>query len=1105
MFGLCSVIGGALVGLCSGSRTLETRFFEPVNLELPNKHHPKTEQGGLGVRCLFGLRLSQRNLVRGIASILYLRDDPLPHSTSQLTADPLPLSLPMFTMAKIRGASCYGKYLEENLDYGDYIAEENRVKGEWFGELSLKFGLEGKTASTDDERFENLVDGKNPNSGGKLTQRERSKDDADKAVRIYDFQCSAQKSVSIMALTIGDQRLLQAHDRAVKTAMGELQKFAAVRVRAGDAAWTSESRITGRLCGAMFRHESSRALDPQLHTHCAVFNVTWEQERFFALETAEMLRAIRFGGKLYQSEMARACIALGYEIELAINAKGAIEGFEIKGVSPEIRSRFSKRTDALDEEKRKFRQGHGKPPAEHELERLRGWFRGAATTDAQLRQGWEHGFGREPTRVEIDLMAHDSRAQKDPETIDKVKVHAGQLAQLDAKERQMLTNLRIIAEHNEKQILLSPIIADQSVRAGVAHLYERHSVLSRHELLAEALNQSLGNADYMGLLAAEAHLVDQSQLLSLAPGQITLTEKLATREGVELEHWAVEFVNQTKNTFPPTLPPHEFEQRLEVVQSTMPGKLRPDQKEAAQLICTSEDQVAAVRGVAGSGKTYMLQAADKMLRKEGVKLIYLAPTGTAAKVLTESGLDARTVAGFLLSPGDCQKAMIVCDEAGLQSNIDGIALLRKIEAKGARLRLIGDSRQHVSVAAGDFLRILETHSCLHSVEVNIIERQKAADYKAAVIKLSVGEPIAGLEKLDAIGWVHEGKSAYLNDAAAAFLEKTKDGAEPSQCLAVCPTWRENFALTDAIRAGLRERGRLGNGQLIEVQDSLKWTLQQKRSAKIYQPGMVVSFHQNAFDFRRGESVRVISSDTAAVQVEHEGRTVRLPLSKVSAFDVGTVRTIEIAPGDRILIRSNNSKLGVVNGDLLNVRAIHEDGRIETAEGKTLLGTFREFAHGFVVTSHKSQGQTYNHVVVAAERFDAKAAYVAISRGKFSASIHTPDKEKLLMRDRKLSLRKLPTGDRTAAGDVLAAIEPSKAESIIARMRQVDPLPDRLSHWNVISHKWTQRLQRRAVKFPRWCGRKVAQQFRSLLSIKNQARKNHTMEAGAPRVTQWQSL
>jgi primosomal protein N' len=139
-------------------------------------------------------------------------------------------------------------------------------------------------------------------------------------------------------------------------------------------------------------------------------------------------------------------------------------------------------------------------------------------------------------------------------------------------------------------------------------------------------------------------------LFALAPGQIALTEKLATREGVEQERWAVEFVNQTQATFSPALPPAEFEQRLVAVESMMAGVLRSDQREAARLLCTSEDQVAAVRGVAGSGKTFMLQAADKMLRAEGVKLIYLAPTGTAAKVLTEGGLGCAHDRGVSAQP-----------------------------------------------------------------------------------------------------------------------------------------------------------------------------------------------------------------------------------------------------------------------------------------------------------------------------------------------------------------------------------------------------------------------------------------------------------------------
>ncbi len=74
----------------------------------------------------------------------------------------------------------------------------------------------------------------------------------------------------------------------------------------------------------------------------------------------------------------------------------------------------------------------------------------------------------------------------------------------------------------------------------------------------------------------------------------------------------------------------------------------------------------------------------------------------------------------------------------------------------------------------------------------------------------------------------------------------------------------------------------------------------------------------------------------------------------------------------------------MNGEVLTCASIQSDGSIQTREGKVLPPTFRDFCHGYVVTSHKSQGRTHDHVVVAAQQLDAKAAYVACSRGRHQA-------------------------------------------------------------------------------------------------------------------------
>ena len=85
--------------------------------------------------------------------------------------------------------------------------------------------------------------------------------------------------------------------------------------------------------------------------------------------------------------------------------------------------------------------------------------------------------------------------------------------------------------------------------------------------------------------------------------------------------------------------------------------------------------------------------------------------------------------------------------------------------------------------------------------------------------------------------------------------------------------------------------------------------------------------------------------------------------------------------------------------------IESDGSIHTREGKILPSTFRDICHGYVVTSHKSQGRTHDQVIVAAQQLDAKAAYVACSRGRDQASIFTPDKARLF--DGRGTIRRPP--------------------------------------------------------------------------------------------------
>ena len=121
----------------------------------------------------------------------------------------------------------------------------------------------------------------------------------------------------------------------------------------------------------------------------------------------------------------------------------------------------------------------------------------------------------------------------------------------------------------------------------------------------------------------------------------------------------------------------------------------------------------------------------------------------------------------------------------------------------------------------------------------------------------------------------------------------------------------------------------------------------------------------------------------------------LNLRRPDSFDVARPRQIEVSAGDKILIRSNDKRLGLTNGQVLTVSGIAPNGGLETKEGQRGPADFRQWCHGYVVTSQKAKGWTADHVVVAAERLTSKGAYVACSRARHSCIIHTPTRHDLL--------------------------------------------------------------------------------------------------------------
>jgi conjugative relaxase-like TrwC/TraI family protein len=835
----------------------------------------------------------------------------------------------MFTAVAHKNLADAESYFDEHLAQNDYYAAGEIRPGQWIGVGAERLGLK-ETVTRD--QFHALCENQNPDDGKRLTQR--SQKEGQRRV-FYDFTCSAPKSVSVLAVTLDDQRLIEAHEESARIAFRELETFAAARVRKLGA---RKDRPTGNLVAAAFVHDSSRALDPQLHTHFTVFNATFdENERCWkALEARGMYDAIRYGTAVYRNELAKRVQQIGYRITPAKH------GFDIKGVSDVVVKRFSKR---------------------------------ARQRDAVVQE-MEAKLGRKLSNDEISHAVHQSRAKK-LKGISTAEVRARQLSELSADERQSLQTLRALARPSRLPHIA--LVENQVLNHAVAHVFERRSVVPEHELLSVALSHRLGAVNLDDLKGAVKHLPD-----------LVKTERgFSTQKILATELDLIRTVNAGCDAVAPLHPGYK------------PADwLGEDQRRAIYHVLRTSDRITGLRGLAGSGKTTALRELVAACEEAKIEPLLCAPTAAATDVLRKEGFEAKTLQSLLLSkPVLSERQLIVLDEAGAVGMDD---LKRLFDcARDARIILSGDTGQHASVARGDALRILERHSNFKSGQLTAIRRQRKAAYRKAVELAAQKRTVEAFAQLERMGAVIEvladGHHDLHDSAAKSYLKALAENKSP---LLVAPTWNEIEAVTEKIRTALKTSGRLaGEEKEFQVFDSLSWTEAQKRDARQYRPGMAIHFHRRGLGFEKGETVQVVAVENDILKVQRaDGSENLFPLGAGIACDVGERRKIKIAAGDNLLLQANTSGKHFINGELVEVRAIQGDS-VVLADGRMIPENYRTFTHGYAVTSHAAQGKTVDEVLLVASARSLPAInqeqfYVSISRGRERCQVFTDDSELL---------------------------------------------------------------------------------------------------------------
>ncbi len=840
---------------------------------------------------------------------------------------------------------------------GEYYDEGQRVTGQWFGLGAERLGL---TSQVGAEAFLRLCENRHPASGETLTQRLNTtrKDEAsDKSANrriFYDFTVSPPKSVSVAALVGADNRILEAHAQAVRLAMKEFEAFATTRVRIGKA---DHDRATGNFVAATFTHDTSRALDPHLHTHCVIFNATFDavENRWKALQNYELLRARKFAENVYYHELARKLRGFGYEIRNLTRGD-----FQIEGISEEICERFSKRDAEIDKALAKLLAE--KPElASKNFKALR----------AQL--------------------AVETRAKKQKD-LSQAELRQLWDSQLNEGERAAL---RQFPNHSEKATG-SGMSADEAVQWAEDHLFDRNSVALECQLWQQALERGRGEnftvAELKEFTRRRPYIRNPER-----PAEVTLHEVLSR----ELE--IVQTVKDGAGNCRP-LVEHSY---------TANPKLDEEQRLALDALLRSTNTVSLFRGGAGTGKSFVLRELVGHVRQSGRRVVVLAPQRQQIVDMERDGFPSpTTVTSFLLKRELVEGAVVVVDEAGQIGGRQMAELLRLARERNARVILSGDTRQHGAVEASDALLAIERYSGVKPVELHTIRRQDPAlgrskkesseikRYRKAVEVAAAGKLAESFERLDKMGAVIScGLGEQADKLADEYVRLTE---EKASAVVVSQTWAEVHRVNSKVRDALKGKGLLGaNDVMVQALDKMDLTNAQKRDKRFYPQDAVIVFNQKVRQAEPGMRGKLTAIRECGIFVEINGKDVLVSNKVLDKITVCLPREIPVAQGDKLHLKANRklaSGSRVTNGELVAVKSVHANGNIELTDGRVLDKTFREFLPGYAVTSYGSQGKTVDYVLFSDSTVkaatNAQQWYVTISRGRRGVRIFTPDKEQL---------------------------------------------------------------------------------------------------------------
>ena len=890
-------------------------------------------------------------------------------------------------------------YLEARaLERGQGYYSHGAAPSEWGGALAAEWGLRGPV---DARTFKNLLEGVAPDG-------ERFAEASPDRRMGKDLTASAPKSCSI-AMVAGDEHLrqviLEGHRRANLRMMQWVEKeYVTARYGKGG----KEVERTGQSAWASYQHEEARtAGEPsaamQLHNHNVLLNVTRGRDgKLRALDIDFGQDGVYLAGAVYQAEYAAYLREQGVALRACDNGGG---GWELAAITDEQIRECSPRSAQIVAELE--RQGLDRKTASATQKSAANQkTRGSKTQLSQDEQRWE--WRARCRRIGVDL-----------------------------------TNVyrRVVRQE--------PVSVAAALQHATDHLSERESVINAQSTKLHALKAGILDGvtiDALETEIADAH--DAGNLIDAGAG------RLVTRETLEREAAILKTTRVGRGTMAALTDERGAQTRIAARERSSGFQFTDGQREAVLQALTTRDQFYGIRGAAGAGKSTAMAALADEAHAQGLRVIGLGPSQTAADGLKAIHADdCRTLASFCQrDEKDLTPRLIILDEAGMVSARDWEAFLQKVRPTDY-VRFVGDDLQLAAVEAGSPFSQMMKEGAIQFSEITEINRQKDAGLLAVAQAFADGrnaeavrlaEPymtsvtVTDDEALEAPAssdfktvrdWLdaHSGSElgyeglekagkaklappavrvqAIARETADTYLRLSPD--ERARTLVMAATHDMRKSINSRIRAGLNPEAGTGSVTVTAL-DKSTLTRAQLRQAVHYKAGQILRVPEG-----RGKTRKVVDWTITANDPTRNTLTARNAEGQEKVFHprdldpkrVGlySPRTLDLSPGDRILFTENNRSAGFQNNETGTV-VVAENGKVEIQKdnGQTVaIDPQNQKTHtldyGWAVTVHRSQGRTIDRAFVAgmaSKVATAALAYVACTRERWHLQIFTDNIKKL---------------------------------------------------------------------------------------------------------------